>query len=358
MTNEEWIAKARAVHGDKYDYSLVDFPNKTSNKGKFICHAKDGDGVEHGVFEQDYTSHLGGCGCPKCNGGVKHDKDMFVTKARKVHGEKYGYDHFVYKNAHTKGLITCKVHGDFEQEPDAHLRGEGCPLCSHEGKEYKEFGYWNDYDHCVEEAKKYRNKKQLMVECIGCYGGLKRNGWLDEVAEKYFDSSPLYMGYEEKKNAVYVYEFPEFNTFYVGRTNNIKRRHQQHTNGSIHSNGKVAYDGVFAFANEKGIPVPEPKILETELNAEESQEFENYWKETYINNGWTTLNKATTGKGRGSLGATMKWTYDKAKEEASKYQIPKQLQNNSPGCYSACYRNGWFDDFFPNRKKYKVIQEK
>ena len=63
LTQEEFIAKAKAVHGDMYDYSLVDYKgNKT--KIKIICPI-------HGVFEQTPNSHLMGRGCPHCFGKHK-----------------------------------------------------------------------------------------------------------------------------------------------------------------------------------------------------------------------------------------------------------------------------------------------
>jgi len=46
------------VHGNKYDYSRVDYKN-TMSKVKIIC-------PEHGEFEQRPYAHLVGNGCPKC----------------------------------------------------------------------------------------------------------------------------------------------------------------------------------------------------------------------------------------------------------------------------------------------------
>ena len=57
--------------------------------------------------------------------------DAFIAKARKVHGNKYDYSKVNYVNAHTKVIITCPIHGDFEQLPYDHLRGKNCPICSH-----------------------------------------------------------------------------------------------------------------------------------------------------------------------------------------------------------------------------------
>ena len=57
-TTEEFIEKAKLIHGNKYDYSLVNYKNNHS-KIKIICPI-------HGVFEQIPNSHLNGSSCPKC----------------------------------------------------------------------------------------------------------------------------------------------------------------------------------------------------------------------------------------------------------------------------------------------------
>ena len=58
LTTEQFIQKAREVHGDKYDYSLVDYVQIFS-KVKIIC-------PEHGEFEQRASGHLNSRGCKYC----------------------------------------------------------------------------------------------------------------------------------------------------------------------------------------------------------------------------------------------------------------------------------------------------
>lgn len=58
LTTEEFIEKAKAVHGDKYDYSKVHYRN-TATKVCIICR-------EHGEFWQTPNNHLFGAGCPAC----------------------------------------------------------------------------------------------------------------------------------------------------------------------------------------------------------------------------------------------------------------------------------------------------
>lgn len=56
--------------------------------------------------------------------------EQFVIKAKKIHGDSYNYDNTDYKGAKVKIVITCSIHGKFEQVPSNHLSGKGCPKCS------------------------------------------------------------------------------------------------------------------------------------------------------------------------------------------------------------------------------------
>lgn len=62
----------------------------------------------------------------------KLTKDEFVEKANSVHGGYYSYNNFVYRDAISRGWITCPKHGDFEQAPREHLSGKGCKACGYE----------------------------------------------------------------------------------------------------------------------------------------------------------------------------------------------------------------------------------
>lgn len=58
-STEEFIEKAKSVHGDKYDYSKVEYVNSNTNV-EIICNT-------HGSFYQKPLNHLNGQGCPKCS---------------------------------------------------------------------------------------------------------------------------------------------------------------------------------------------------------------------------------------------------------------------------------------------------
>lgn len=119
-TTEEFIKKSQKIHGDKFDYSKVEYKN-AHTPVKIIC-------KEHGVFEQTPTSHLSGSGCRKCY-GRRDTTESFTKKAQLVHGDRFDYSKVNYKNTLTPVEIICKRHGSFLQKPDLHLRGKGCQIC-------------------------------------------------------------------------------------------------------------------------------------------------------------------------------------------------------------------------------------
>lgn len=121
MTIDEFIVEARKVHGNRYDYSKVKYVN-AKYKVCIIC-------PEHGEFWQNASSHLSGNGCPKC-AGKERTIDDFITEARKIHGNKYDYSKAVYLKARDKICIVCPKHGEFWPTADQHLRGVGCPWCN------------------------------------------------------------------------------------------------------------------------------------------------------------------------------------------------------------------------------------
>ena len=74
LTTEEFIKKAREVHGDKYDYSNVEYVDAKTNVC-IIC-------KQHGVFWQRPSHHTAGRGCKKCATEVNADKLRFWTETK------------------------------------------------------------------------------------------------------------------------------------------------------------------------------------------------------------------------------------------------------------------------------------
>jgi len=121
LTTKMFIEKARKVHGDKYDYSKVEYiDNKT--KICIVC-------SKHGEFWQKPGNHLRGQNCPFCTNEYSPTTEEWIKRAKNVHGNRYDYTKSKYINAITPITIICKKHGEFLSYPNNHIKGCGCPKC-------------------------------------------------------------------------------------------------------------------------------------------------------------------------------------------------------------------------------------
>lgn len=124
---ENFVSRANAVHRNAYDYSKVLY-TRNDVRVEILCST-------HGSFWQKPSFHLLGQGCFTCghnksNKNRSGTKESFLDRASQVHkANLYTYEKVMYKNGRTPILITCKNHGDFEQLPNQHLLGKGCPKC-------------------------------------------------------------------------------------------------------------------------------------------------------------------------------------------------------------------------------------
>lgn len=129
IKTQQFIEKARRIHGDKYDYSVSEYKGYQA-KIDIRC-------PDHGIFKQKPSGHIHGCGCPKC-GNILRSKsntcttDKFIVKAIRVHGDRYDYSRVIYSGNETKVLIGCPKHGYFLQTPHGHLKGRICKKCAME----------------------------------------------------------------------------------------------------------------------------------------------------------------------------------------------------------------------------------
>lgn len=128
ITQAEFITRALAVHGDKYDYSQLVYTGSAAMV-TIIC-------PTHGAFEQLAPSHTKGYGCFKCahelrGARSRNTTQSFIEKAQAVHGvNTYDYSQAVYGSGNTeKVTIICPTHGAFKQGANKHMAGNGCPKC-------------------------------------------------------------------------------------------------------------------------------------------------------------------------------------------------------------------------------------
>lgn len=127
LTTEEFIKRAKEIHGDKYDYSKANYVN-SSTPIEIIC-------PEHGFFWQTPSKHIyRGHGCEKCNrreaaNKIRYSQEKIIELFHKTHGDKYDYSKVKYINIKEKVCIICQDHGEFWQTPQCHILGQGCPIC-------------------------------------------------------------------------------------------------------------------------------------------------------------------------------------------------------------------------------------
>lgn len=123
-TTAKFIEKAKKVHGDKYYYDNSIYEGALL-KVTITC-------KKHGDFFQIANMHLRGQGCPKCVKNFRKNTDI-VEKFLDVHKDTYDYSKYVHKDMHTKSIIICREHGEFEQNANNHLHlKQGCPKCGKE----------------------------------------------------------------------------------------------------------------------------------------------------------------------------------------------------------------------------------
>ena len=181
LTTQEFIKRAREVHGNKYDYSKVEYTNNHT-KVFIIC-------PTHGEFSQTPNAHLNGQGCIKCSymkcrNGRTLTQDEFIRRAKEVHGDKYDYSKVVYVNSSTKVCIVCPEHGEFWQTPSGHIHAkQGCQKC-YDGRRRKlvlGFGINDSEFPIIHGGKKELSYKTWTSMIRRCY------------SEKYHKYKPTYM---------------------------------------------------------------------------------------------------------------------------------------------------------------------
>lgn len=82
----------------------------------------------HGIFKQQPDAHLRGQGCLKCKKVTTYED--FVDKSNIIHNNLYQYPKFIWSSNKDKIDIICEKHGKFEQIINDHLNGSGCKICN------------------------------------------------------------------------------------------------------------------------------------------------------------------------------------------------------------------------------------
>ena len=180
---DTFIKEAKSKHGNFIDYSKVVYKN-TSTEVILICPI-------HGEFKQQPNVHLvSKFPCPKCgkiDSGIRRriGTEEFIKKANILHKNAYSYIKTNYTNIDEKVIITCPLHGDFQQTPNNHLHGNGCPACGQSG--FKENKFATLYYVSVNNGEAYKigiTNRTIKERFRKDYGKIKVLGTVEYLSGK------------------------------------------------------------------------------------------------------------------------------------------------------------------------------
>ena len=162
---EKFVEKAKAKHGDRYDYSNARYDGDTLNV-IIRCPV-------HGEVTVDAAKHLQGCICPKCREEKKMTTEKFIAKAKEIWGDKFDYSETVYTGYDNKVTVYCKECGKtFEQYAGALLKKIGCPYCTGRNRTTEEFirlaraKHGDKFDYSM--VKYVNTKTPVKIKCNDC----------------------------------------------------------------------------------------------------------------------------------------------------------------------------------------------
>ena len=335
LTTEEFIQKAQAVHGDRYDYSKVEYVNSTT-KVCIIC-------PKHGEFEILPEKHIHRHqGCPKCSEEKYGHREHYTQeKARKRILEKLSQlpyelvEPFSYiGDRDTQVVIHCKVHNStwttsWHQVVYAGTKlSGGCPGCR---TKYSK-------EDCHKAALQCHYRSEFAEKFEGEYMKALREGWMDEICVHMVALGNHY------KRCIYAYEFPNVNEkkyVYVGLTDHIPQRDLVH--------GRKG--AVYTFCKKHNLKRPKPIQLTDYIDKEEAKEQEGIQLAKYVSKGWIPLNRVKTGSLGGHL-ANDGFTFEECKARGQRYSKRSEWKREDYPTYYIASKRGWINKILKQSERF------
>lgn len=208
MTNEEFLRRAKEVHGDLYEYldNIDEVRKNESDKIRIRC-KRCGR-----IFEQGVLHHLRGSGCKYCSQKYREITDKirstwenmiipfeeFVRRAREIHGNRYEYFEDSYTDISSKTKIRDTITGDiFYQQAYCHCHGQRNPhLHNSIGEDYVEKWLKENYPDLYQKEVRLigivegRNTNEIRPDFI-----LKVNGiefWIEYHGKQHYLEMPFF----------------------------------------------------------------------------------------------------------------------------------------------------------------------
>jgi len=204
-TTEQAIEKFKKIHGNKYDYSLVNYID-SKTKIQVVCNL-------HGIFNITPANHINNKGCKLCGnilGGQKQtlSQDEIIKKFVAIHGNEYDYSLVEYKNSTTKIKVICKLHGEFMITPSSHLNKSGCKLCAINNRGWTK----TKWIQSSLRSKKFDSFKVYVLKCWNESELFYKIGrTFQSISQRFHGNGDIPYNYEvlqiiENENGDYIYD--------------------------------------------------------------------------------------------------------------------------------------------------------
>jgi predicted GIY-YIG superfamily endonuclease len=188
--------------------------------------------------------------------------------------------------------------------------------------------YWT-YERCKETALKYKTRTELKSDYMGCYIRINREKWselfehmingkIKWTKEKVLDDSLKYDNYYEYRTKSKSYAVSvkyKMTNIIVENLNGLKQKQK----------------GYWTFERCEKEALKYNFRSDFKINC--SSAYSIALKNNWLNNICHHMKEIIKPKNY--------WTFEKCKEEASKYSSLKDFEKNSSGCYSKCVSENW-----------------
>ena len=183
------------------------------------------------------------------------------------------------------------------------------------------------------EAMKYKTRGEFCRRNKTMYTVARRRKLLDTFEWMSIKEEALERNYSD---CIYVYEFPDTRTAYVGRSVEPVNRDWKHRHP-----GKKS-DSLNEYAARNNVPIPPMKILLEGITPFEGKVAESEFMDKYVKDGWTLINRA---KG-GSLGTLRARTQSKSycMSIAHLCKSTGELMVKYPAVYQAMAKRKWLPE--------------
>ena len=305
---EDFIKQARKVHGERFDYSKVEYVNYKTP----VCIICD----KHGEFWQTPGNHLNGCGCQKCR------NSRLETKVRTIL-ENNNIEYIQEKSLRD---LTGKMFGDTPQRIDFFIPKHNICIECQGLQHFKPVKFNNKMpdELCIDNYNKCVPLDKFKYESL--------------TEEKYnivYFTKPEYILKDETgwyNDKIVFFDVEELLNYILQNDSVIKREWYNHPKYILKKNNKVVKKTVW----NKETCFEEAKKYNTRGEfSKKSQTAYNYARL----NKW--LNEYTW-----FIELHHKWTYEECFNEARKYNSSTEFRNNNERAYCAAKKCGWLKDYY------------